>query len=372
MRYCTQCGTAVQDDALYCTNCGNRLEPLIDDFPEEDLLLDAEGSGTRQENIPLSESVMKFMDGAADVADKVGRGVSTAVKNQKARSEAAVQREIEKAQKKDPDEMGISESGEEYMSATELWSELAKNSKRQHFFTEEVNTLTQEEYLRLLERKLIENRVPAGIETREVEWDRSGLKQRIAEVKPRIEAVNPLSCLIQFRHVGKFTYVEEKTFITPPKLPEEPERPVNIPQTTVMNATFMSLFGLILLLAGLGLFSLRLTGMGGAAILFGIILLAVGIESVYKSSELRKHNKKCEEQAKAWNQAWNNWENSILLHSFQESINGQVSRIYDAVFECIKQLNDELFAGKESPEEQESQSLNEMQELIARKKGDYR
>ena len=62
------CGTENRDDALYCTGCGHMIEPLFDDFPEEELLMNAEESGTRKENILLSESVTKFMDGTTDRA----------------------------------------------------------------------------------------------------------------------------------------------------------------------------------------------------------------------------------------------------------------------------------------------------------------
>lgn len=53
-------------------------------------------------------------------------------------------------------------------------------------------------------------------------------------------------------------------------------------------------------------------------------------------------------------------------------MNGQISRIYDAVFECIKQLNSELFTQQESAVDEESQSMNELEELINRRKATYR
>ena len=60
------------------------------------------------------------------------------------------------------------------------------------------------------------------------------------------------------------------------------------------------------------------------------------------------------------------------IHSFQENVNGQISRIYDAVFECIKQLNGELFTQQESAVDEESQTMNELEELINRRKATYR
>jgi hypothetical protein len=75
---------------------------------------------------------------------------------------------------------------------------------------------------------------------------------------------------------------------------------------------------------------------------------------------------------KAWNNAWDTWEKNILLHSFQEDINGQVSRIYDAAFECIKQVNEELFNVTDYDEVTDSTTLNELEEMISRRKQEYR
>ena len=107
-------------------------------------------------------------------------------------------------------------------------------------------------------------------------------------------------------------------------------------------------------------------------ILVGGALIWYGYSAKQQLNALREHNKKCKQQEKAWTAAWDNWEDSIFLHSFQENINGQISRIYDAVFECIKQLNEEMFAQKASAEQQETRSMNEMEQQIARRKDDYR
>ena len=91
-----------------------------------------------------------------------------------------------------------------------------------------------------------------------------------------------------------------------------------------------------------------------------------------KNRAIREHNAKCAAQERAWNAAWENWKNSIFLHSFQEDINGQLSRIFDAVFETIKQVNAELFSDAKSVEQEESSKMNELEQLIARRKDEYR
>ena len=88
--------------------------------------------------------------------------------------------------------------------------------------------------------------------------------------------------------------------------------------------------------------------------------------------EIKEHNEKCEKQLKAWNDTWNHWENSIFLHSFQEDINGQLSRIFDSVFECVKQVNQEIFNSKTISSDEERTSIYEMTEQIKNKREEYK
>ena len=361
MKVCKNCGTENKDDSLYCEQCGSLLE--------------------KEEQIPakdnLEEVAEKAFNGAkvaalqfGDVAGQLGKTINDTIKKQKEKASQEAQKEIAKAQKKPASKK--STSGTKYMSSTELWSWLQKDSKRQHFYTEQENTLTQDEYLEKLQQKLTENQVPAKVQMREVQWDRSSVKQQIYYVHPDSEFVNPLTCMVQFNHVGKFTFVEEKIFITPPKLPEPPQDKVLIPDD-LRDKGKQIFWGCVFFLVGLlmvGAFDLG--NVGWAVTLIGAVMAGAGFIDSQKLEELIRHNFKCEEQEKAWRDAWSRWQNSIFLHSFQENTNGQISRIYDSVFECIKQLNEELFSEKASTEQQESKSLNELEQMIARRKDEYR
>ena len=97
----------------------------------------------------------------------------------------------------------------------------------------------------------------------------------------------------------------------------------------------------------------------------------MSFSAVQQRRKLLEHNQKCMEQEKAWNAAWDNWQQNIFLHSFQEDINGEIGRIFDSVFDCIQQLNNELFKGQ-ALTRQEEQSMNELEQLIARRKDEYR
>ena len=361
---CKNCGSANEDGSAFCGECGAPLDASKDSSaPTPHIDSDAVVE-------TITDVADKTVRGAKDLAGKINATVSTTLENQRTKANEAAQKEIAQAQKKATKQTSTSVTGTDYMSSTELWSWLQKSSKRQHFFTEEENTLSAEEYISLLAKRIAESNVPANVHSRRIQWDRSNVMQDIYLVQPVSNAVNPLSCLVQFNHVGKFTFVEEKTFITPPDLPEVPEKKVPISEELRKQALYLPV-GIGVAIIGLLFFAINAT-VGIVAILCGAALAWFGFSAQQKLNALQEHNRKCDRQEAAWNAAWGNWEDSIFLHSFQENVNGQISRIYDSVFECIKQLNSELFSQEGTGEDEASQSMNELEQLIARRKDNYR
>ena len=388
MKKCVTCGYINEDDSTFCGQCGTRLDfqPEVKHYvapdPQPNIQTEArlasspapETASPQLDADAILETIGDVADktarGAKDLADKINVTVNTTLQNEKAKAAKAAQREIDRAQRAGGAKKAtIPQASTAYMSTTELWSVLQKSSKRQHFYTEEENTLTQEDYVDLLGQKLASNNVPAHIESRNIKWDRSDVSQRIHLIQPVSDAVNPLTCLVQFNHVGKFTFVEEKTFITPPDLPEVPKKKVLIPDELKQHILFAPL-GAVVALCGLA-FAMMAPSVGLVILLVGAAFAWYGFHARQKLNALREHNTNCDRQELAWNAAWDNWENSIFLHSFQENVNGQISRIYDASFECIKQLNGELFS-QQVDEDEQSSSLNELEQLIERRKDSYR
>lgn len=252
----------------------------------------------------------------------------------------------------------------------ELWSWLKKDSKRQQFFSEEGSDLPEEEFVEKIAGKIQENYVPAEIHKQMVEWDRSKVNREVYIIKPTTNAANPLTSLIQFKHVGKFSYVEEKTFITPPNLPEAPGRKKGIdPMTLKMTPLLYTGLGLILL--GFVFFTIKF--------LIGLVLVLIGAGCAYfgykankEIKEIKEYNARVEKQELAWEFAWQKWRDTIFVHSFQEDINGEISRVYDAVFECIKQVSNDVFQKETISEQKESTDMNNLEQLISRRKSDYR
>lgn len=262
----------------------------------------------------------------------------------------------------------------EYMSETELWSWLKiKGGQRKKYFTEEVSKVSVIDFMKMVNARIHKNRVPARINVKKIQWDRKNVNQNVFFVEPMVKLANPLTRTLHFEHIGKYTFVEEKTFITPPALPEIPMEQLPIDR----NASFLvvlAFIGVMFALAGLELLiefgiSMQLLTMMG----IGIAMIWVGIRSGIKLRAIRKHNELCKKQIVAWNNAWANWQDTIFIHAFQEDINGQLSRIFDAVSDCIEQVSKEEFKDAvASVEEDSSANMNELEQLISRRKEEYR
>lgn len=362
MYYCEYCGKEIDASATICPHCGMLI------------------SSAKKSPLEESKAVQAIKNTVSDAAGKASSILDKAFTEQKENARRQAQEQIRRANAEPKREAPISGPiGTQYMSKTELWSWLKKDAKRQQFYTPSEEKIDQEEYWQHVQDKLSENSVPAELQKRTVKWDRSKVERTICVIQPKTQEVNPLSCLLQFNHVGDFTFVEEKTFITPPDLPPVPQKPVALSPEDAKKGlmcvlgVLLMLLGLLILLASFEAYrpgnmiitSLLLLGAGGALTWYGYL-------AVQKLREIKRHNDMCARQEAAWNRAWSDWQDSIFLHSFQEDINGHLSRVFDAAFECIKQVNRELFDQKTVSEQEDAVKMNELEELIARRKDDYR
>ena len=254
------------------------------------------------------------------------------------------------------------------LAKNELWSWLKRDARRQLFFTDSQDATTETQYMNLVSEKLRKNDVPATIEKREIRWDLSSYSESMWFVKPQTDAVDPLACFLEFSHVGKYTFSEQKTFLVPPNLPEAPGEERELPED---GGPFM-LPAIILMAAGAAL-------LNSINQIVGLLLFAAGAglmvydrqkHAAYK--EALDYNMGVRRKLKKWIKAWNDWEDTVLIHAFQEDTHGKVSRIYEAVFDTIKQVNAELFKNVEKVESRDDQSMNEIMEQIARRKEEAR
>lgn len=359
MKYCRNCGAELSEGAAFCPSCGMKVKDVKDDNKED-----------TQANEKKSTSVA--VDIASDIVGektkKIINTVSEKVEQRKENVHNEVQKEIKQAQvkKKSSKKNKLKKS---YLSESELWSWLKNGAKRQTFYTEGGCKLSEEEFVELVNKKMEDNNVPAIIEKREIKWDRADVVKTDYFFKTISNFVNPLSCMLQFNHVGNFTFVETKYFITPPNLPRVPmeELPMDF---SAKDQSKLLVWGCVVAFLSLFEFSLSVK-IALIQLVIGVGMATLGYFGSNRIKEITKHNEECKKQRYAWNRAWNNWNDSIFVHSFQEDVNGQISRIFDAAFECVKQVNKEIF-DVEVPVDEEKVTMNEMAAQIKNNKEEYR
>ena len=257
------------------------------------------------------------------------------------------------------------------LKTVELWSWLKQNSRRHLFHSQIQANLSIDEYMKKVQEKITTNGVPAVITPKKITWDRSNVSRVDYFIEPSTNVANPLSCLLQFNHVGQFTFVEEKTFVTPPDLPEVPQKKRDIDTKNQSFLGMLLLYGILAIIIGLVLMMMN-GGLGFALLIAGGVMVFFGYSSSQSNRDNIEYNRKCEEQEYKWRMAWEKWQNTIFYHSFQEDINGQLSRIFDSVFDCVKQVNEEVFGVKDVLDQSDSKGMNELEQQIARRKDDYR
>ena len=398
--FCSYCGAKVSGDMKFCGACGKPIDIIYEEgtsnteeptpingepaFSPEELDYsyeepnfsngEADSTDAKSDATKMQPFFSGFMDKASETASKAVDQAKNIASQTKEKIEQSSDKELEKAIKKSESKNKLKEGlvssnyrGSNYMSTSELWTWLKKDSKRQQFYTEGGYDESEEEYIEDLRNKIEHNSVPVDIEKRKICWDRSDAVEQVYVVLPKTNVVNPLTYLVQFSHVGDFTFVEEKTFITPPDLPEKPGEKLTLPKGIAMLMAYLGLIAVIFLLV-----TLFVPREAGVFILFAFILGVIDVALYMKYAKIFDYNKRCDEQLKKWNEAWDNWKTSIFLHSFQEDINGQLSRIFDSVYSSINQLNNEKFGDKKVLDVQDESRMNEMEELISRKREEYR
>lgn len=408
--YCSSCGKPVDETDKFCFFCGAPVEMIPksrveksekeseqvaeivesydettdDSGKEENEVISTAEVGIKEPGNPLfsSDDLNEMRKQIVEVAGKVSGAVSaTATNGIKAVSDSL------NAGKKEPENtvlVSSPASGKKgsvnkkdywnnHMSKKELWTCLKKDSKRQQFFTEEVDNETEEEYMEELGQKIQENKLPATIRKRQIQWDRSGAAEELYFVIPYTNVANPLSCIVQFSHVGKFTYVEEKTFITPPNLPAVPNPPKPVDREALSRSNQLMTLGVGAFLLGIAIMSTRFAmSMAGILSIAGIGMAFLGFTMKKRVDAVIEYNTKCAKEKAAWDRAWEKWYDTIFTHAFQEDINGQLSRTFDAVLSTIHQLNDEKYKNRQMIEDSTTNDMAELDRMIKLKRQEYR
>ena len=328
--FCRKCGTEIKAGAAFCSKCG---QPTGQSKPE-----DKKTSSQSDINTQFETAKSKVTAAVNKTRDSASAFASEAKKSGEEKKKSFIDKRIEKESKakkeanQEPTRIISLKDLDRYISKEELWGDLKRSSKRAKYLNEEAANIQEDEFMTELQKQVDENKVPVRIEKKPVLWDKYLAKEEIYFATSKDIEINPISFLVQFNHVGNYTFVEEKTFITPPNLPKEPDEKVDVPDKFKASILVL-IIGIILCCVGIMVLPL---------LFVGIILACIGGYGVSNVVSRRAHNKKCEEEAREYALAWRNWEDFVLVYGYQDEIDGKVARLNDAISDCIKQTSEKL------------------------------
>ena len=345
--YCENCGALVPEQMTNCPNCGAQMR------------------GGSQIEVPNIKEIQKQEFGNKN--DIVTQNNNTA---------GIAERNVGFVNLSNISTMGsidLSSQSIDFKNGSstetaELWTWLKRGSKRTQYYTEQISSINTSKFVELLNEKLTKNNVPAKVILKNVKWDLGKTSRNALFIEPNADAVNILTCILQYEKVGNFVYVEEKTFITPPDLPVMPGKYKEVSPSLKEDKLMLGIV--------LGVVSLLCMAINSMIGLAGLAFAGYFLYDAFKKraelDSLESHNRNVELAELRWNNAWDEWQKSIFNYAYQEDVDGIVGRIYDSVATSVKQVCDENFKVKKVNEKEENSSMNELEQMILRRKEEYK
>lgn len=388
MELCPKCGLPYEDDEITCINCGYAFQRKTGTTPRmqraEDLRYSNNQASSMQRRSAISlqnegrltsqspsyrrevqksvgrEELKNVANAVQKTANAVSKGVQQVSENvPKTISKTIADMEIASKPNTAAHTEWITPNYKNTTSNTEMWSWLKQDSKRMQFYNDVSGAVDEATFMDAVVDRMEKTGVPATIVKRKIKWDNGMLDDYGYYVQPSTDVEVPVTCRVRLAHLGRFSYVEEKTFLMPPKLPNIPEKPK--PVDTMKFTT-----GLVS--AVLGVFAFMTSRYDSEPSMLGFMCLFVTLVTWFVYFASKSENKSYLEACRAWDKAWQNWEDTVLNHAFLENVDGQASRIFESVYTCIKMVSGEMLGAKKVSEQIETVKPNEIEAMVAMKK----
>lgn len=239
-----------------------------------------------------------------------------------------------------------------------LWSWLTKSETKEEFRCPPDLQVTNQELAAELTRQVQANNLPAQVELCEVNWDDTNTRQTRAMVRytgPDAKT-DVVRMLVGVDQMGNFAYVERKTYLKPPQLPQVPRD-----RKDEVAPAGGSAFGIALLVGGilLVLFGLFLIGQVDSSDTSFVWLLCIGpgfiglligvwvaMSAATSSGEAQKWNAEAAQEKTAWDQAWNSWRREVVQAAYLARTDDVFGRFTSAISATVDDVIQTLFVDR--------------------------
>jgi hypothetical protein len=260
-----------------------------------------------------------------------------------------------------------------------IWSVLLKSESITEIYVPpglEID-VSLEDFYQVLNKQMEDKGVAnANLTIEDVLWDEGRHSQRriVARYTGSDAPKNIQQILIGLDDMGSFRYVEEKTFLSRPELPKFPKSKVEEPtRPSIFAPEFTRLiWGIGIVIVSLLMFSVNV-GIGLVGLVVGGVWIALYFkakteydeaEGSYQSSlELaQKSNREAEAETRAWNAAWDSWNENVLETAYLQATTNSFGRFQRSVASCVRLTVTELFEDKKAElKDTKAREINEQQ-----------
>jgi hypothetical protein len=230
-----------------------------------------------------------------------------------------------------------------------LDSWLVQSERSMHFRCPPGLNVTQDEYLNTLRDTAKELELPLQLETLGVTWTDANLQQQ--RIRAKLTSPEPFGLLTGLEYVGRVAFVEQKTYLVPPVLPE-----TKAPDNTLALAV-----GGGSLLLGLVLVASRNACLGFLVIVIGV---AIAAQLLRQGPAAAK---------KAREDAMNKWVKDVTDLARRAEVSNELNRMAQALDEAVKLAVDKLFkqrGAEMEADERHKRTSGEIQQELERRKAE--
>lgn len=248
------------------------------------------------------------------------------------------------------------------------WNWLVMTENRSEYYCPPQFRLTNEEFCNGLNVALRENGLPASAQLVDVDWDAAGTAQRriLVRYTGDEKSGDILQLFVGVDQMGRFVYIETKSCIRPPKLPQSPrkEKPTKSWGPSVGTIAVTGVLGLILMAAGEG------------GIALGLILILGGVISAMRwqfsgDEDVKRWNTEAKTEQKTWDAAWEDWASMRLRIAYLKSRDDVLGRYSAAVMSTVNQVAKTLLIDRDAElrkQTEEQRKLEEIEQEMAKRR----
>ena len=345
MKHCVFCHQELENDAVFCTNCGKRQ-------PENAKVQDEGSSSTVQQGQNLNAGNYQ--------TDSQNRNYQEQRQSQNRNYQEQGQfqnRNYQEQRKSQNRYQGEQMNGQPiYQSAVRpnarygrqyaSWCRIGREQRSLYG----ASSVSEQEFMERVDYQLKRNHVAASIRQQQVVMDGQERKEYVVDFNEG-RGDNPVSLILRYMREGIYSYVQSGLYVTPPSLPSKPEKEPKF--VFKSDGVFGICAGIIVLLIGFGMANLTSalssytssSGGGGAAFLIiaGLGLVGWGGYQLFEFIRWFIAHKEWKKQSNLWNNIWNAWEKNELEYAVHEMESGYLPFVYEAVIQSIQDVCHEVF-----------------------------